>query len=177
MIYISVLVQWPAGVNRLVNTLHTALLLSTIHSFSLPRLFQTCLLNMTSSTPDHNKHLSSSNIIAVGTTGLIYALDNDRVLKRCPQVPDPFIHQTFSIELRVYDRLGKHPRIATVYEVTEKIHRPWEGGVSLSESPASNWICADFIAYQAPMGKREPWRVYAIYTTGTSSMETWDATT
>lgn len=106
-----------------INALHIATQpcsCQPLNSFSFPAVSQTCLLNMTSSIPDHNKHLSSSNIIAVGTTGLIYAIDNHHVLKRCPQVSDPFIHQAFSIELRVYDRLGKHPRVATVYEVTEK---------------------------------------------------------
>ena len=68
----------------------------------------------------HGKPLSSSNIIAVGTTGLIYALDNAHVLKRCPPVSDPFIHQAFTIELRAYNQLGQHPRIATVHETTEK---------------------------------------------------------
>ena len=73
-----------------------------------------------SSSALHDKPLSSSNIIAVGTTGLIYALDNDHILKRCPPVSDPFIHQALAIELRAYNQLGQHPRIATVHETTEK---------------------------------------------------------
>lgn len=56
---------------------------------------------------DHDKHLSYSNIIAVGATGLIYAFNNDHVLKRCPESSDPFIHQAFSIELRASKPLGK----------------------------------------------------------------------
>lgn len=56
---------------------------------------------------DHDKHLSYSNIIAVGTTILIYALNNGHVPKRCLESSDPFIHQAFSIELHAYEPLGK----------------------------------------------------------------------
>lgn len=61
-----------------------------------------------------------SNLIAVGNTGLIYAVDDGYALKLRPQSSDPFIHQAFSVELRVYERLGNHPRIAKVKETTEK---------------------------------------------------------
>lgn len=66
----------------------------------------------------HGKHLPSG-IVAVGTAGVIYAVNDDYVMKCPPGVSDDFVRQAFSIELRAYERLGNHPRIAMVRETTE----------------------------------------------------------
>lgn len=42
------------------------------------------------------------------------------IITRRPEVSDDFVRQAFSIELRAYERLGNHPRIAMVRETTEK---------------------------------------------------------
>ncbi|KAB8227260.1 kinase-like protein [Aspergillus alliaceus] len=59
------------------------------------------------------------SLIAIGTTSSVYAIDSCFVLKRRPKPSDDFAHLAYNIEIRAYERLGNHPRIATCREVTE----------------------------------------------------------
>ncbi|KAE8396888.1 kinase-like protein [Aspergillus pseudonomiae] len=59
------------------------------------------------------------SLIAVGTTSAVFAIDSYSVLKRRPGPTDDFACQAYNIEVRAYERLGDHPRIARIREVTE----------------------------------------------------------
>lgn len=61
-----------------------------------------------------------SDFIAAGTVSLVYAFGEDRFIKRCPEPSDEFANQAYRIEVRAYERLGDHPRIATLWEVSSK---------------------------------------------------------
>ena len=62
---------------------------------------------------------SQYSLIAVGTISPVYAINSDSVIKRRPRPTDNFAYQAYNIEVRVYERLGNHPRIASLREVTE----------------------------------------------------------
>ncbi|KAE8153609.1 kinase-like protein [Aspergillus avenaceus] len=59
------------------------------------------------------------SLIAVGTTSAVFAIDSYSVLKRRPAPADNFACQAYNIEIRAYERLGDHPHIAKIREVTE----------------------------------------------------------
>ncbi|CAG8111185.1 unnamed protein product [Penicillium salamii] len=58
------------------------------------------------------------SFVAAGTTSVIYAIDKDNVIKLKPTSGD-FEHQSYAIEIRCYERLGHHERIA-FHKVAEK---------------------------------------------------------
>ncbi|OGM48837.1 hypothetical protein ABOM_003012 [Aspergillus bombycis] len=58
------------------------------------------------------------SLIAVGTVSPIYAIDSHFVIKRRPKPSDDFACQAYNIEIRAYERLGDHPQVAKVREVT-----------------------------------------------------------
>lgn len=59
------------------------------------------------------------SLIAVGTVSPIYAINSHSVIKRRPEPSDGFACQAYSIEVRAYERLGDHPRIANIRKITE----------------------------------------------------------
>ncbi|KAJ6180808.1 hypothetical protein N7519_011269 [Penicillium mononematosum] len=68
---------------------------------------------------DSPSSLSRANsFIAAGTVSIIYAVDNNNVIKIRPTAGE-FERQAYEIEIRSYKRLGHHKRIASC-EVTEE---------------------------------------------------------
>jgi serine/threonine protein kinase len=68
---------------------------------------------------DSSSSLSQANsFIAAGTVSKIYAIDNNNVIKIRPTSGE-FERQAYDIEIRSYERLGHHERIASC-KVTEK---------------------------------------------------------
>ncbi|KAE8371118.1 kinase-like protein [Aspergillus bertholletiae] len=59
------------------------------------------------------------SLIAVGTVSPVYAINSYSVIKRRPEPSDDFACQAYNIEVRAYERLGDHSRIANIREVTE----------------------------------------------------------
>ncbi|KAE8131263.1 kinase-like protein [Aspergillus pseudotamarii] len=62
---------------------------------------------------------SEYTLIAVGTVSPIYAINSHSVIKRRPESSDDFACQAYNIEVRAYERLGDHPRIANIRKITE----------------------------------------------------------
>ncbi|CAG8948113.1 unnamed protein product [Penicillium salamii] len=58
------------------------------------------------------------SFVAAGTTSVVYAIDNENVIKLRPTSGD-FERQAYAIEIRCYERLGHHERIA-FHKVAEK---------------------------------------------------------
>ncbi|KAL4922036.1 hypothetical protein BDW62DRAFT_197272 [Aspergillus aurantiobrunneus] len=73
-----------------------------------------------SPTPGQNGEHSSPTTVAVATVGVVYAVNDNYVVKRRLESSHDFARQAFSSELQAYERLGNHPRIAIVRETTGK---------------------------------------------------------
>ncbi|RAK97423.1 kinase-like protein [Aspergillus ibericus CBS 121593] len=54
-----------------------------------------------------------------GEQSILVAIDSHSVIKRRPGPSDDFACQAYNIEVRAYGRLGDHPRIASLREVTD----------------------------------------------------------
>ncbi|PYI01343.1 putative serine-threonine protein kinase [Aspergillus sclerotiicarbonarius CBS 121057] len=59
-------------------------------------------------------------VVAVGSVSSIHTFGSDHVIKRCPPASNEFARQAFDIEVRAYERLGNHGRIAVVSNVTSE---------------------------------------------------------
>ncbi|KAJ0418435.1 putative serine-threonine protein kinase [Aspergillus carlsbadensis] len=63
-------------------------------------------------------------VVAVGSVSSIHTFGSDHVLKRCPSRSNEFAQQAFDVEVRAYERLGNHPRITVLSDVTNS-DGPW----------------------------------------------------
>lgn len=59
-----------------------------------------------------------AKLIAIGSSALLY-IDKASVTKVLQNTADEFQRQGYDIEIRAYKRLGLHPRIVTLREVTD----------------------------------------------------------
>ncbi|KAI3058789.1 hypothetical protein CBS147353_10651 [Aspergillus niger] len=64
--------------------------------------------------------IAPSQIVAVGSVSSIHAFDSNHVIKRSPPSSNEFARQAFDIEVRAYERLGNHRRIAVLSDVTSE---------------------------------------------------------
>ncbi|RVX71572.1 hypothetical protein B0A52_03756 [Exophiala mesophila] len=62
---------------------------------------------------EHSIAEAEKEILAVGTSAAVYALDEARVLKKHPSA-----NEAFQREKRIYDRLGQHDNIARLFGTT-----------------------------------------------------------
>ncbi|KAL2868914.1 protein kinase family protein [Aspergillus lucknowensis] len=69
--------------------------------------------------PSHVSARDSLDFIAAGTVSVVYALNEDWVIKRSPKPNDSFALSAYDIEQKVYRRLGTHPRIAQCRAITD----------------------------------------------------------
>lgn len=61
-----------------------------------------------------------SQVVAVGSVSAIYAFGSNHVIKRRPPSGNESDRQAFDIEVRVYERLGYHNRIAVLRKVSNE---------------------------------------------------------
>lgn len=61
-----------------------------------------------------------TEVVAVGSVSSIHAFDSNHVIKRCPPSSNEFARQAFDIEVRAYERLGDHRRIAVLSRTTNE---------------------------------------------------------
>ncbi|KAL3491720.1 putative serine-threonine protein kinase [Aspergillus germanicus] len=59
-------------------------------------------------------------VVAVGSVSAIHTFGSDHVIKRCPPSTNKFAQQAFDVEVRAYERLGTHPRIAVLSDITSE---------------------------------------------------------
>lgn len=57
-------------------------------------------------------------VVAVGSVSSIHTFGSDHVIKRSPPSSNEFARQAFDIEVRAYERLGDHRRIAVLSRVS-----------------------------------------------------------
>lgn len=69
--------------------------------------------------PPHSDDIFS-HPIAAGSCSRVYAIDENRVIKRRPETSDEYRNQVYNIEIFAYKRLGTNPRIATLIEVNNE---------------------------------------------------------
>ncbi|KAL2869611.1 putative serine-threonine protein kinase [Aspergillus lucknowensis] len=60
-----------------------------------------------------------SSFLAAGTVSAVKIFGNDHVFKVRPTPSNNFARKAFDIEVRAYERLCGHPRIATLREITD----------------------------------------------------------
>ncbi|OJJ65838.1 hypothetical protein ASPBRDRAFT_60243 [Aspergillus brasiliensis CBS 101740] len=75
-----------------------------------------------------------SQFVAVGSVSSIHIFDSNHVIKRSPPSSDKFARRAFDIEVRAYERLGNHRRIAVLSDVTSEgiiIQSPESGKITM----------------------------------------------
>lgn len=92
--------SWPETVYISGIFLHASL--GQSHNLQMPP----------SSTPSR-----ADSFIAAGTVGLVYAIDESHVIKLRPR--GDFERRAYEIEVRAYERLGRHERIVSCEETEE----------------------------------------------------------